>query len=281
MGFRIVHVDDCWMTSNRTDNGNGHQMSDPQRFPQGVEAVSAFLQAHNMSFGIYTARGTHTCQRKAASCLYERVDAAYYRSINVSFVKDDSCSGCISAVSAEDDIENDYARMQQSIDDVGGGMSLFFEGQPNISVVYTGAFGNGRRVGHDINANWPSMITLVDIGSGLWPYAHTDQGSGSFFNWLDFLQVGSGDFTPTSVGLNASDLGGVRSRAHVSIFSAMKSLLFLGNRLVSFALHRMSLESTAWAKSAAVRCAAVGHRHRRSSPCFSRFFLFTLHSFSL
>lgn len=182
--------------------------------------------------------------------MHELEDAVYYAAIGVGFLKDDSCSPCTSAAGNEADVETDYERMQMALDAVGGNISLFVEGQPDITKVYTGAFGNGRRVGHDISANWQSMISLVDIAAGLWPYAHTDTGTGSFFNWLDFLQVGNGDFVPAadanteskssvSAGDAASrlllpmDEGSVRARAHVSIYAALKSLLFLGNRLDS------------------------------------------------
>lgn len=43
---------------------------------------------------------------------------------------------------------------------------------PPIKDVYTGSAGNARRVGHDISPVWSSMISLIDLGAGLWPYAH-------------------------------------------------------------------------------------------------------------
>ena len=35
-----------------------------------------------------------------------------------------------------------------------------------------GSYGNAKRVGHDISPMWMSMVSLVDIGSGLYPFAH-------------------------------------------------------------------------------------------------------------
>jgi hypothetical protein len=217
------------MTHDRTENGIGHQIPDAVKFPDGIEAVIQHIKGNGLKFGIYTARGDHTCQGFAASCLHELQDAAYYASIGVDFLKDDSCSGCASFAAGEGDVQTDYERMQMSIDSVGSNMSLFVEGQPDITVVYTGRFGNGRRVGHDISPSWVSMISLVDIGSGLWSYAHSDTGTGSFWNWLDFLQVGKDFFNPTTS--NGTDQGSISAVAHMSIFSAMKSVLFLGNRL--------------------------------------------------
>ena len=40
-------------------------------------------------------------------------------------------------------------------------------------------------LGTDIGPQWLSMTSLVDIGSGLWGFAHNDTGSGGWWNDLD------------------------------------------------------------------------------------------------
>ena len=42
---------------------------------------------------------------------------------------------------------------------------------PPADIITHGGYGNAKRVGHDISPSWGSMISLVDIGSGLWPFA--------------------------------------------------------------------------------------------------------------
>ena len=97
-------------------------------------------------------------------------------------MKDDSCGQCTDTVS-------DYKRMQDAINAANSSMVLSIEGAPNISEVYRGGHGNARRVGHDIGATWLSMVSLIDIGSGLWPFAHNGSksasGRESFWNDLD------------------------------------------------------------------------------------------------
>ena len=44
---------------------------------------------------------------------------------------------------------------------------------------------NTKRVGHDNIPTWGSMLTEIDLASGLHIYAHNDTGNGSFFNDLD------------------------------------------------------------------------------------------------
>ena len=66
---------------------------------------------------------------------------------------------------------------------------LSVEGQPDVRVITKGGYGNSKRVGHDITSSWTSMTSLVDIGSGIWPYAHnsTDPAYGGWFSDLDML----------------------------------------------------------------------------------------------
>ena len=71
---------------------------------------------------------------------------------------------------------------------VAAGRPIFLsvEGQPDVRVITKGGYGNSKRVGHDITASWTSMASLVDIGAGLWPFAHnaTDPALGGWFNDL-------------------------------------------------------------------------------------------------
>jgi hypothetical protein len=44
-------------------------------------------------------------------------------------------------------------------------------------------------------AHWMSMVSLVDIGSGLWPYAHnsTNATFGGWWNDLDLVRIGASE----------------------------------------------------------------------------------------
>ena len=52
--------DDCWMSFNRSADGN--QVPDPSKFPDGFKAVADFIHNAGMKSGLYTAKGPHTCQ---------------------------------------------------------------------------------------------------------------------------------------------------------------------------------------------------------------------------
>ena len=62
--------------------------------------------------------------------------------------------------------------MWQAIQAAGRPMVLTVEGQPDDALCSAGGLGNAKRVGHDISPTYNSMASLVDIGSGLWPFAH-------------------------------------------------------------------------------------------------------------
>ena len=66
----------------------------------------------------------------------------------------------------------DYAAMQNAIGATDHPIVLSVEGAPPVPIASAGGHGNMRRVGHDIGASWSSMVSLIDIGSGLWSYAH-------------------------------------------------------------------------------------------------------------
>ena len=207
------------MAFNRSADGS--QLPDPTKFPQGFKAVADAIHGMGMKSGLYTAKGPHTCQKRAASCLHEAQDAKQWASWGVDYVrspfpernacvflsmslslprplspslslsliavasercgllkmmlirrkqvKDDSCSTCMAPNGSAYSDMADYHRMWQGIQASGRPMILTVEGSPPADIITHGGYGNAKRVGHDISPSWGSMISLVDIGSGLWP----------------------------------------------------------------------------------------------------------------
>ena len=147
-------------------------MPDPTKFPKGFKVVADYIHGLGMKSGLYTAKGPHTCQKRAASCLHEAQDAKQWASWGIDYVKDDSCSTCNAPNGSRYSDMDDYHRMWQGIQDSGRPMVLTVEGSPPASIITHGGYGNAKRVGHDISPSWGSMISLVDIGAGLWPFAH-------------------------------------------------------------------------------------------------------------
>lgn len=219
-GYEYVNSDDCWMLATR--DASGKQIANPEKFPNGFSAVTSYIHSLGLKSGLYTAKGPNTCARFAASCNHEVQDAAQWAEWGIDYVKDDSCSTCPGFTDNEI-----YARMWAAIEASGRPMVLTVEGQPTDSIITHGGYGNAKRVGHDISPKWDSMTSLVDIGSGLWMYAHnsSDARYGGWWNDLDMIEVGNApDFV---CGADAASLN--RCRAHFSMWAVMKSPLILGH----------------------------------------------------
>ena len=101
-----------------------------------------------------------------------------------------------------------------------------------------GGHGQTKPVGHDIGDNplrpWYSIVTEIDLSSGLHPYAHngskSNDGNG-FWNDMDILEIGVAN-RPTFTPRNDSDLAALAAaRAHLTMWAMLKSPILLGNDL--------------------------------------------------
>ena len=65
LGYTYVNLDDCWVGPR--DNSTNRLTWDTSRFPSGIPALTAWLHARGLKFGLYTSAGTTTCANKAGS----------------------------------------------------------------------------------------------------------------------------------------------------------------------------------------------------------------------
>ena len=152
---------------------DGRQVANPATFPGGWPPVTAAIHALGMKSGLYTSKSLLTCQKLNASCGKETIDAQAYAEWQIDYVKEDSCGPC------RNNDTLDYVTMAAALKATGRDIILTDEGGPdNAACSAQGVCGNAKRVGHDIQPAWLSMISLVDIGSGLWPYAHNESLNG-------------------------------------------------------------------------------------------------------
>lgn len=94
-------------------------------------------------------------------------------------MKDDSCSQCGKYTD-----DQDYGHMFAALQASGRPMVLTVEGNPDDTLLTGGGYGNAKRVGHDIRPYYASVMSEVDIASGLWLFAHnaTNATSGGWWN---------------------------------------------------------------------------------------------------
>jgi|EP01047_Picozoa_sp_COSAG01_P088432 alpha-galactosidase len=62
----------------RTDNGTGHQIPVPRKFPQGLRPVVDHINSLGMRMGIYTGFSSATCGHGEGSPGFELTDGKWY-----------------------------------------------------------------------------------------------------------------------------------------------------------------------------------------------------------
>ena len=70
---------------------DGHVVPDPDRFPDGMKDLGDYIHNKTLKFGIYSSRGSKTCQGRPGGQGYEVMDANDYASWGVDYLKYDNC----------------------------------------------------------------------------------------------------------------------------------------------------------------------------------------------
>lgn len=210
-GYRYVVVDDCWHGAR---DANGFITEDKVRFPGGMKALSDYVHAKGLKFGIYSDAGTKTCGGRPGSQGHEYQDALQYARWGVDYLKYDWCSTGVR------NAEEAYALMSDALR--ASGREILFsmcEWGNSRPWLWASKIGNMWRTTGDITDKWTGrhgyswgVTSIADMNEPLWPYA----GPGHW-NDPDMLEVGNGGMTDTEY------------RAHFSLWAMMAAPLIAGN----------------------------------------------------
>ena len=89
LGYEYVVLDDGCYKSERED---GKLANEPVKFPSGFRALSDYVHARGLKFGMYNDIGTNLCAGAAVgTCGFEKTDAKSYIDWGVDFLKIDNC----------------------------------------------------------------------------------------------------------------------------------------------------------------------------------------------
>ncbi|WP_294391669.1 glycoside hydrolase family 27 protein [uncultured Sphingomonas sp.] len=210
-GYNYIVIDDCW---HGTRDANGFITEDRTRFPSGLKALSDYVHAKGLQFGIYSDAGSKTCGGRPGSQGHEYQDAVQYARWGVDYLKYDWCS------TGTRNAEEAYALMADALK--ASGRPILFsmcEWGNSKPWLWASKIGNMWRTTGDITDKWQGkynyswgVASIADMNEPLWPYA----GPGHW-NDPDMLEVGNGGLSDTEY------------RAHFSLWAMMAAPLIAGN----------------------------------------------------
>lgn len=95
-GYTYLCIDDCWALRER--DAQGRLVPDPQKFPNGLRAVTKYLHHKRLRAGIYSDAGARTCSGAQPGSLgHEETDAHSFAQWGFDLLKYDFChSDCTS-----------------------------------------------------------------------------------------------------------------------------------------------------------------------------------------
>lgn len=107
-GYEYIVIDDCWSLRERDENGR--LVPDPEKFPNGMKALSDYVHSLGFKFGMYSCAGVRTCAGYPSSFDHEFIDAKTFAEWGVDYLKYDFCSFPASA-----DCKTRYAMMSLAL----------------------------------------------------------------------------------------------------------------------------------------------------------------------
>jgi alpha-galactosidase len=221
-GYVYVNIDDTWQ-GKRDAQGVLHPN---ERFPD-MKALSKYIHAKGLKFGIYSSPGAQTCAGYEGSLGHEADDARLYAAWGVDFLKYDLCSlrDDMKKAKAEHPDDADVAKNLEIAAYVKMGEALRATGR---TIVYSLCqYGEDQpwtwgpslgasmwRTTGDIDDSYARMTTIGFSQAGLAGFA----GAGHW-NDPDMLEIGNGKMSEDEY------------RTHMSLWALLAAPLLAGNDL--------------------------------------------------
>jgi len=198
-GYEYVTVDDCWVGGR---NPTTEQLySNATTFPDGIQALAAYVHSKGLKFGLYTSGGTNTCAGLAhgmrppsyppgvgaGSLGHESVDAQTFANWGVDYIKLDYCGGSLTAFPAmRAGITATGRTMFLSINPYSANTTLTTNFAAD-GTLYVPVYADMSRISQDISAKFTSVTSIIDTSA-----ADVAWAVPGYFNDMDMLEVGNG-----------------------------------------------------------------------------------------
>lgn len=212
-GFEYVNIDDCWQVERYPD---GTIQPDPVPFPIGMKALADYAHSKGLKFGVYTARGSRTCQNRPGAYQHEEIDAATYCDWGLDYLKNDNCGG-----SNWKTLNTSWIKFTEGFEKCYNKTGRYIVRSVEYCRSVTGCgewianSANLWRTTGDIQATWSSVISTIHANNKMAPVARPGH-----FNDADMMQVGN-------IGLSI-----VEQYSHMSLWCIASAPLLVGTDLV-------------------------------------------------
>jgi alpha-galactosidase len=220
-GYEYVNIDDCWQVERFA---NDTIQPDPVRFPSGMKSLADYAHAKGLKFGVYTARGSKTCQNRPGAYNHEEIDAKTYCDWGLDYLKNDNCGG-----SNWPQENTSWIKFQQGFDECYAQTgryivkSIEYCKDPNVCGQWIGGVANTWRTVGDVQATWSSVLSNIHNNNKMASVVNNGQavvnGQGNF-NDADMLEVGN-------VGLSF-----IEQQSHMALWSLAGSPLLAGTDII-------------------------------------------------
>jgi len=224
-GYQYIIIDDGWQQGKPNnkeslpgrDKGN-RLLADPQKFPNGIKSLSAYIHSKGLKFGIYTSPGKTTCLGMTASGGYEATDIKTFVDWEVDFIKLDWCSGALT------DYTVNTALWRKLLDECGRPIVLSINAGRSDDYAFHGSVANMWRTTTDIMNKWSYRPEEFRLFCSILDVLHEQVGfeqykGNGIWNDMDMLEVGNPPLTYE------------QSKAHFSMWAIASAPLIAGNDL--------------------------------------------------
>lgn len=227
LGYRYINIDDGYFGGR---NASGELISHPERFPNGMKALSAYIHNKGLKAGIYTDAGINTCASYWDKDTIGTGMGLYgheYKDLNLllnkwnyDFLKVDWCGGEWMGL----DEQTRYTEIGNLIKEVKPEV-LYNVCRWQFPGKWVTQVADSWRISGDIANNFKSILHIIDKNADLWKYA-----TNGHYNDMDILQVGRG-------------MTKEENKVHFSMWSMMHSPLILGNDLTKISEETLQIIS--------------------------------------
>ncbi|KAK4183865.1 family 27 putative glycoside hydrolase [Podospora australis] len=232
LGYEYINIDDCWSTKSR--DGSGKLVPDPQKWPNGIKAVTDQIHAKGLKFGLYGCAGDKTCAGYPGSEGREKSDVAQLVSWGVDLWKYDNCYTPCQQNPRPQTCQNPvgntkqfYAPMRDALMAASSQRKIHFNlcnwGRDSVWT-WGATYGHSWRMSVDNWGDWASVERIGSAAADIYNYS-----APGGFNDLDMLYLGS------------SKINANQEKLHFALWAITKSPLVLGLDLNKISSHTLGI----------------------------------------